>query len=154
MMRDQVARDRLLIKLFYTACCAWTGLFALPLALITDRPDSWDPSAANVASIFVITVFVLLPIWTPLFRRRSSGLPRSPLEFLRVAYALLTPLAAALILWFSLMFPIAFLFDSTGSARLLAALAALAAAALFILLTWTVATSRDLPVDEDASLEP
>jgi len=153
-MRDQVARDRLIVRLFYTACCAWTGLFALPLALITDRPDSWDPSAANVASIFVITVFVLLPVWTPLFRRRHSGLPRSPLELLRGAYALLTPLAAALILWFSLMFPIAFLFDSTGDARLLAALSALAAAALTVLLTWTVATSRDVPADEAAAVEP
>lgn len=153
-MRDQVARDRLIVKFFYTACCAWTGLFALPLALITDRPDSWDPSAANVASIAVITLFVLLPVWTPLFRRRHSGLPHSPLELLRAAYALLTPLAAVLMLWLSLMFPITFLFDSAGSDRLVAALASLAAAAMIILLTWTVATSRDVPADEAAALEP
>lgn len=153
-MTERVARDRLIVKLFYTACCAWIGVILVPLALVTPDPDRWDPSAGNVATVYVLTLFVLLPIWMPLVRRRYSGLPRSPLEVLRTVYAFLAPFAATLILWFSMMLPIAFLFSSTGNTRLLAALVALVGTALIILLSWDVAADHDLVPPRQASPSP
>jgi hypothetical protein len=140
------SQDRLIVKLFYTACCVWAAVIMVALALLTRDPDSdrWDPSAANVATVYLLTLFVLLPIWMPFVRRQYSGLPRSPLEALRAIWAFFAPFAATLILWISLGLPLTFLFSSNDSTRALALLVALAGSALIVLLSWDVAADRDL----------
>lgn len=145
-MRDRIAKDRLIVKLFYTACCVWTGVILVPLTLVTRDPssDRWDPSAGNLATVYVLTLIVLLPIWVLPVRRQYSGLPRDVFEVPRIIWAFLAPFAATLILWFSLMLPLAFLFSSTDNTRLLAAMVALVGAALIVLLSWDVAAERDL----------
>lgn len=152
--------DRLIVKLFYTACCVWTGFRVLLHALVIGDPNSdrWDPNVVNVAYVYAITLFVLLPIWMPFVRRQYSSLPRSPLEALRTIWAFLAPFAATLILWISLGLPLTFLFSSTDDTRALALLVALAGAALLVLVSWDVAADRGLmppkAVQTDHRLSP
>lgn len=145
-MRDRIVRDRLIVKLFYTGCCVWTAFLVMLHALVIGDPNSdrWDPNVVNVAYVYAIAVFVILPVWAPLVRRQYSGLPRSPLEVVRIIWAFLAPFAATLVLWLSMGFPLTFLFSSSDSTRALALLVALAGSALIVLLSWDAAASRDL----------
>lgn len=143
-MTHRVTRDRLIIKIFYTACCALAGIILVPLGLATRDPDRWDPGVREVVSLYVIILVVLLPVWVPFARRHQSGAPLTPLGALRPIWGLVTLLAATMVLSFSLALPITFVFSVADWYRGAAVLVALVGAFFIVLLTWDVATGHDL----------
>lgn len=153
-MRDRIVKDRLIVKLFYTACSIWAGIILVPLGLATRGPHRWDPGVREVASIYVIIFAVLLPVWVPFARRHQSGTPLTLLGAMRQIWGLITLLAATMVLWFSLALPITSVFSAADWYRAAALLVALVGAFLIVLLTWGVGTGHDLVPPRQAPLSP
>ena len=157
-MRDPTNRDRLIVKLFYTACCLVTDLLALILALVPRDRGDWDPGAGGVLGICAVSLIVLLAIWGPHRRRRDPAARRRPLDALRWAFNLLAALAATLLLWLLLAQAIDLSFRQGDPYRRWAWGISLAGVVLIVLVSWGAATAglasnAELPPAEDATAE-
>jgi hypothetical protein len=126
----------LFVKLFYTACSVFTGLFG-PMALILD-PDPDNPGTRAAVVLLLGAALVIAPIWwLPQVRRTPFGLPRSWLEVPLLAWAWLAPIAAFLmVLGPLIVLPTELLPDSPWF------LLTVPAALLIVLLTWFVPEER------------
>src|SRR5574341_1838117 len=111
-MIDRAARDRLIIKLFYTACCLLTDIVVLLMALAGRDPAEWTPSVGAVATVWMISLVVLVSIWGSLLVSRRPRSPPGPLRAIRAVFNFAAALGATLLLWLLLTQPITLMFRS------------------------------------------
>ena len=143
MYTDRTATDRLIIKLFYTACSVFGGVFLWVIIGLTDPRHLGDPSVLVVLGFAAAAVIVLYSVW---MQPRRRGRPR-PATLLALRW-LAGRLAAVLMVWATLILPAnALVADSGLTEALIAWGVTLAAAAAIVFLTWDIAVYHDLPGD-------
>ena len=131
--------DDLFVKLFYTACSVFTGVFLWPIGRLAGF-EAW-PGPRLFFELLVGAALVVVPLWwLPQVRRTPFGLPRSWLEVPLLVWAWLSPLAAVFMIWGVLTLAAVAIFPFIWSVAL-----TLPAATLIVFLTW------HLPADQEPS---
>lgn len=143
MMTDRTATDRLVIKLFYTACSIFGGILFWLIVGLADPRHLGDPSVLVVLGFAAAGVIVLYSVWV---QPRQRERPR-PGTLIALRW-LAGRLAAVLMVWATLILPAnALVADSGLTEALVAWGVVLAAAAAIVFLTWEIAVYHDLPGD-------